>query len=67
MGYRRFRRPLPLVVRRSSFVACDLENPLCLPYLLYLLDLLDLLDLLYLLYFTYLHDAKPIFEPKQGP
>ena len=41
VGYRRFRQPLPFVARRSLFVAgrsslvaCDLESPLCVPYLL---------------------------------
>ena len=41
VGYRRFRQPLPLVARRSLFVAgrsslvaCDLESPLCVITLL---------------------------------
>ena len=60
MGYRCFRRPLPLIARPWSLVArrLSLEIPLCLPYCTYL----TLLCLTLLTCFTYLPVGKQLFD-----
>ena len=60
MGYRCFRRPLPLIARPWSHVArpLSLEIPLCLPYCTYL----TLLCLTLLTCFTYLPVGKQLLD-----